>query len=179
MWCAAAGTASLQLALASVGLRLKGGPGWTYNPPVPINGPPSAPTDALIEPGDQVSYIGGGAPAIGGHTTSVVSPSQGEGSVFLHASGNAGGGTSGSVRLTSSKPRSNWPRSVSLGDIMGKKPDSIGAPNDKVWLYSIVKYSQMWADLAAIDTSAPDAWTSGPGADFVKKYRLEVVPVST
>jgi hypothetical protein len=180
MWCAAAGTDSLKMALASLGLKLKGGAGsWTRNPPVPLVGPPTAPTDALIEPGDQVSYIGGGAPAIGGHTTSVVSPSQGEGSVFLHASGNAGGGTSGSVRLTSSKPRAKWPKSVSLGDVMGKSPASIGAPSDKVWLYSIVKYSQMWRDLGTIDTKAPDAWTSGPGAEFVKKYNLEVAPVTT
>lgn len=179
MWCAAAGTRSLELALASLGLRLKGGPAWTYHPPVPMIGYPTAAVDGAIEPGDQVSYIGGGAPAIGGHTTSVVSPSQGDGSVFLHASGNAGGGTSGSVRLTSSKPRARPPASVTFADISTKKPDSIGAPADKVWVYAIVKYSRMWADLATIDTTAADAWTSGPGAEFVNKYRLEVLPVST
>ena len=177
MWCAAAGTKSLELALASLGLKLKGGPNWTYNPPVPTIPYPAASVDGLIEAGDQVSYIGGGAPATGGHTTSVVSPSQGEGSVFLHTSGNAGGGTSGSVRLTSSKPRTQPPKSVSFADIATKKPASIGAPDDKVWVYSIVKYSQMWNDLGTIDTKSPDAWTTGPGADFVKKYRLEVAPV--
>jgi hypothetical protein len=179
MWCAAAGTASLRLALESIGLRLKGGPAWTYHPPVPTIPYPTAAVDGLIEAGDQVSYIGGGAPAIGGHTTSVVSPSQGEGSVFLHTSGNAGGGTSGSVRLTSSKPRTQPPKSITFADIATKVPKSIGAPDDKVWVYSIVKYSQMWADLATIDTTVPDAWTSGPGAEFIKKYRLEVLPAST
>ena len=179
MWCAAAGTASLRLALESIGLRLKGGPAWTYNPPVPTIPYPAASVDGLIEAGDQVSYIGGGAPAIGGHTTSVVSPSQGEGSVFLHASGNAGGGTSGSVRLTASKPRALPPKSITFADIATKVPKSIGAPDDKVWVFSIVKYSQMWADLGTIDTKAPDAWTSGKGAEFVKKYRLEVLPAST
>ncbi|HET9345008.1 MAG TPA: hypothetical protein VFO05_04830 [Candidatus Limnocylindrales bacterium] len=48
-----------------------------------------------------------------------------------------------------------------------------------MWLYSIVKYSQMWRDLGTIDPGAPDAWATGPGAEFVKKYNLEVAPVTT
>ena len=180
MWCAAAGTSSLRLGLESVGLTFGVHfASWTKAPPVPTIGLPLASTDAPIEAGDQVSYIGGGAPAIGGHTTSVVSPSQGEGSVFLHASGNAGGGTSGSVRLTSSKPRARPPASVTFGDFATKSPASLGAPSDKVWVYSIVKYSQMWIDLGKIDTKAPDVWTTGPGSEFVKKYNLKPLPLTT
>jgi hypothetical protein len=180
MWCAAAGTSSLRLGLESVGLTFGVHfASWTKAPPVPIVGLPMAPADAPIEAGDQVSYIGGGAPAIGGHTTSVVSPSQGEGSVFLHASGNAGGGTSGSVRLTSSKPRAKPPASVTFADFATKSPASLGAPSDKVWVYAIVKYSQLWLDLGRIDTKAPDVWTTGPGAEFVKKYNLKPLTLTT
>jgi hypothetical protein len=180
LWCAAAGTASLRLGLESVGLTFGVHfASWTKSPPVPTIGLPSAPTDAPIEAGDQVSYIGGGAPVTGGHTTSVVSPSQGEGSVFLHASGNAGGGTSGSVRLTSSKPRAKPPASLTFADFATKVPASIGATSDKVWVYAIVKYSQIWLDLAKIDSKAPDAWTTGPGAEFVKKYNLKPLPLET
>ena len=55
----------------------------------------------------------------------------------------------------------------------------LGAPNDKVWVYAIVRYSQLWDDLTKINTKQADVWTSGPGADFVKKYKLKPLVVST
>ena len=181
MWCAAAGSSSVRLALESVGLTFAiNANTWLTAPPsLRTIGLPSAAVDTEIKPGDQVSYIGGGAPATGGHTVSALSSSQGEGSVFLHASGNAGGGSSGSVRLGSSPPRAKVPGNVTFDKIATQTPASLGAPNDKVWVYAIVPYSQLWEDLGKIDTKQTDVWTTGPGADFVKKYKLKPMVQST
>ena len=179
MWCAAAGSSSVRLALESVGLTFDmNAITWLTTPPVPSVGLPKAPTDAPIEPGDQVSYVGGGAPAVGGHTTSAISTSQGAGSEFLHVSGNAGGGVSGSIRFGSSRPRAKPPGKLTFDDFATKSPAAIGAPNDKVWVYIIVQYSKLWADLGQIDTNAPGVWTSGAGAAYCKKYKLKPAPVT-
>jgi hypothetical protein len=179
MWCAAAGSSSVRLALESVGLTFDmNAITWLTSPPVPSVGLPKAPTDAPIEPGDQVSYVGGGAPAIGGHTTSAISTSQGAGTEFLHVSGNAGGGTSGSIRFGSSRPRAKPPGKLTFDDFATKSPAAIGAPNDKVWVYAIVQYSKLWEDLGQIDATAPGVWTSGAGAAFCKKYKLKPIPLS-
>jgi len=179
MWCAAAGSSSIQLALKSVGLAIDGDYGkWLNSPPgVPAVGlEGGAAVDAEIRPGDQVSYIGGGAPATGGHTVTALSESKGAGTVFDHASGNAGGGTSGSIRLGSSSPRAKPPRGVTFARIAAETPAALGAPNDKVWVYVIVRYSVFWEDLGNIDMTKPDPWSGGDGAAFLKKHKLRVLP---
>jgi hypothetical protein len=58
-------------------------------------------------------------------------------------------------------------------------PASLGPPGDKVWVYSIVTYSQMWLDLARFDARALDLWTTGPGAESVKTNNLKPLMLST
>jgi hypothetical protein len=173
LWCAAAGSNAVIKAVTSLGLTFATNQTeWLLRPPVPEVNLPDAPVKHLIEPGDQVSYIGGGAPAVGGHTTTAITASQGEGSVFVHASGNAGGGASGSVRLSSSKPRMVPPKAIGQADYATKSPASLGALADAIWVYTIVRYSQLWDDLGKIDLKAPGVWSTTAGAAFLRKYKL-------
>jgi hypothetical protein len=93
--------------------------------------------------------------------------------------GNAGDGSSGSVRLGSSPPRAKLPQSITFPDIQAKTADKLGAPADQIWVYVVVRYSEFWADLGAIDTSAAGVWQSAWGGEFLKKYKLKPAPVST
>ena len=182
-WCAQAGSSSVQLALKAVGLTVDDKQTdwnkWLTSPPVSKAYMQDASVDARIEPGDQVSYLEKGILAVGGHTVTALSASKGEGSVFEHASGNAGGGSSGSVRLGSSPPRAKLPQSITFPDIQAKTADKLGAPAGQIWVYVVVRYSEFWADLGAIDTSAAGVWQSASGREFLKKYRLRPAPVST
>jgi hypothetical protein len=182
-WCAQAGSSSVQLAIQAAGLTFdetqkKGWNAWLIAPPgVPQVGMVPASVDEKIEIGDQVSYLENGILAIGGHTVTALSVSSGDGSTFDHASGNAGGGTSGSVRLGSSPPRAKLPSSITLPDIQTKSAATLGAPAGKIWIYIVVKYSKFWADLGAIDTTAAGVWQTEAGKAFLKTYKLKPAPV--
>lgn len=179
-WCAQAGSSSVKLVLQAAGLEPKTDwNAWLTAPPVPSVGMQAASAEAKIEPGDQVSYIEAGLLAIGGHTVTALTASRGEGSTFAHASGNAGGGGSGSVRLGTSKPRGAIPGHITHDDIKAYPGGhaKMGTPAGVMWAYIIVKYSKFWADLGAIDTTAPNVWQSPAGQAFLTQYRLKVSPV--
>jgi len=186
-WCAQAGSSSVKLALQAVGLMPKGKEGandeqawndWLTAPRgVPKEYMAAASVDAKIEIGDQVSYVQNGINAIGGHTVTALSQAQGEDSIFEHASGNAGGGASGSVRLGSSLPRARMPASLTWDDIAKKPVADLKVPAGKIYAYIVVKYSKFWADLAAIDLKAPNVWQEKPGSDFLQTYKLKPAPV--
>lgn len=180
LWCASAGSSSVKLALESVGLGFAiPYETWMNVPPgVPSVGLPAAGVDAAIRPGDQISYLHGGL-GTGGHTVTALSESVGVGSVFEHVSGNAGGGTSGSVRLGSSHPRAKPPATLTWDDISTKSPDVLKAPADKMWVYVIVRYSQFWDELGAIDLTVANPWATGPGAAFLAKHKLKALAVHT
>jgi hypothetical protein len=180
-WCAQAGSSSVLLALKAAGLGIDTAKmtenEWLKSPPsVPKVGMPQITVDSKIEPGDQVSYVEAAIKAIGGHTVTALSDSSGDATTFEHASGNAGGGTSGSVRLGSSPPRAGIPAKVRFEDITEKTAADLGAPSGRIWVYVIVKYSRFWADLGAIETAAPNVWQSTTGQAFLTKYKLKVAP---
>lgn len=181
-WCAQAGSSSVMLAMAAAGLTVDDKTTWAKwlnYPPVPHLGLPGASVEAKIEIGDQVSYVEAALLAKGGHTVTALSSSRGEGTVFEHVSGNAGGGGSGSVRIGSSKPRGKVPGHLTFTDFQnnaGADP-ALGTPPGVMWAYIIVKYSSLWADLGAIDTTVPNVWQSKEGQAFLAKYQLKVAPV--
>ncbi len=179
-WCAEAGSSSVKLVLQAAGVEpTTDWNAWLTAPPVPKNYMQNAAVDAKIEPGDQISYLERSLLAIGGHTVTALTASRGEGSTFDHASGNAGGGGSGSVRIGTSKPRAQMPAKVTFTDIQNNAAASevLNTPPGVMWAYVIVKYSKLWADLGAIDTNAPNVWQSKEGQAFLTEYRLKVSPV--
>lgn len=179
-WCAAAGSSSVQLALKAAGLMVDTAKltdeQWLLHPPsVPSVGLPQITVDSKIEPGDQVSYAESILQA-GGHTVTALTDSSGEGTRFEHASGNAGGGKSGSVRLGQSPARSKIPPSITWDDIANKSGAANKVPAGTIWVYIIVKYSKFWADLGAIDVAKPNVWQSPAGQAFLSTYKLKPRP---
>lgn len=176
-WCAQAGSSSVQLVLRALGLEpeKRSWNSWLTGPPVPKIIMQQASADAKIEPGDQVSYIEAGLLAVGGHTVTALTSGSGEGSTFMHVSGNAGGGK-GSVRIGTSLPRGKIRDDVTWKDIESLAPSDkkLSPPPGVMWGYIIVKYSRFWEDLGKVDTKAANVWQSPPGADFLKAYQLHV-----
>jgi|GEM_PF-3959543 len=145
-WCAQATSGAAEKALKERGLKFKGGVGdWIAHAGgkkqgggawcVGCNG-------QELTPGDSVSYVGKNHhPGSGGHRVTVLEDLGG--GTFLHASGNAGGGGSGSVRLGTSK-RSDVPK--------GWQPESKSLPtDDTVWVFSLQKTGEVFGELAKLD----------------------------
>jgi hypothetical protein len=183
-WCAQAGSSSVLLALKAAGLTFDGvdPERWLKYPPG-VGGVnfPDVMVDAKIEPGDQVSYVEAGLRAVGGHTVTALTDSQGEGTTFEHASGNAGGGKAGSVRLGSTKPRGKAPASITYVDLTTKTGKALnppdGMPAGVIWIHAITKYSKFWENLRTINFASANPWQSTEGKAFLAKHKLKVKPV--
>lgn len=146
-WCGGATSLAAVNALKERGLRFKGGiEAWINS----RRGKTSAGTywhtkanGVALSPGDQVSYTGAHHNNNTGHRVTVI---QDLGSSFTHASGNAGGGGNGSVRIGVSK-REDLPAAFNPGE----KKTEPRPKGDAVWVYSIQKVGDVFAELAKLD----------------------------
>jgi len=150
-WCGGATSQAAVGALKERGLRFAGGiEAWIKS----RNKKATAGTHwhtacngVALTPGDQVSYTGAHHNNNTGHRVTVL---QDLGSSFTHTSGNAGGGGNGSVRIGVSK-REEVPPAFNPGD----KKTEPRPKGDGVWVYSIQKVGDVFAELAKLDGIPP------------------------
>lgn len=146
-WCGGATSLAAVNSLKERGLRFKGGiEAWINSRGNKAKAGTYWCTRAngvALSPGDQVSYLGSNHNNNTGHRVTVI---QDLGSSFTHASGNAGGGGNGSVRIGVSK-REEVPAAFSP---TAKKSEP-RPKGDAVWVYSIQKTGDIFGELAKLD----------------------------
>lgn len=164
-WCASAGNNALTMALQVLGLQPAiGRTQWLdKHPGVTGHWGRQSFTAVDLEPGDQVSYLSMATTAQGGHVVTVVDAS---GSMFTHASGNAGGGTRGSVRIGESGPRTLPPETLRDPGVLATTAQRPQDPH-QVWVYIVVKWSELMTALQAL-ALMEQMW---PNADWVAGFR--------
>lgn len=149
-WCAEATNSAAVQALKERGLRFKGGPEKWINRHAGKSLAGSfwcaRANGVELGPGDQVSYLSKSHNNTTGHRVTVLENLGG--GVFTHVSGNAGGGGSGSVRIGTST-RGDVPRDFSPDKKFNQPhPKPV---DDKVWVYSLQKTGDVFAELAKLD----------------------------
>ncbi|MCA9514123.1 MAG: peptidoglycan-binding protein [Myxococcales bacterium] len=149
-WCAQATTMAAEKSLKERGLKFKGGIGaWIQAHAGKKTAGSYWCTRANgveLTAGDQVSYLGKNHNNTTGHRVTVLENLGG--GKFLHVSGNAGGGGSGSVRIGTST-RSDVPADFVPG---GKLTQAHAKPtDDTVWVYSLQKTGDVFSELAKLD----------------------------
>jgi len=153
-WCAQATSAAAEKSLKERGLKFKGGLGaWMQGGFGKAKGGSfwcTACNGQELGSGDSVSYLGKNHNNTTGHRVTVLENLGG--GVFTHVSGNAGGGGSGSVRIGTSK-RSDVPKGWSPD--AGMKQANPKPTDDTVWVYSLQKTGDVFAELAKLDGVAP------------------------
>ncbi len=153
-WCAQATTMAAEKALKERGLKFRGGiAAWIQGSFGKAQGGSYWCTKCNgvdLGAGDSVSYLGKNHNNTTGHRVTVLENLGG--GVFTHVSGNAGGGGSGSVRIGTSK-RSDVPKGWSPD--AGMKQANPKPTDDSVWVYSLQKTGDVFAELAKLDGVAP------------------------
>ncbi len=153
-WCAQATTMAAEKSLKERGLKFKGGvAAWIQSSFGKAKGGSYWCTGCNgvdLGPGDSVSYLGKYHNNTTGHRVTVLENLGG--GVFTHVSGNAGGGGSGSVRIATSK-RSDVPKGWSPD--RGMNQPTPKPTDDTVWVYSLQKTGDVFAELAKLDGVAP------------------------